>query len=169
MGVSGSGKTTVGTLLADRLGWRYADADAFHPAANIAKMRRGTALGDGDRWPWLESMASWIDAEIEIGRPAVTSASALKRVYRDFLRRGRPQLTLVYLDGDRTLIAGRLSERRGHFFPPALLDSQFRGLEPPEPDEDVLTVSAAGTPTQITTEIIRRLKLRTDTGDPTSP
>jgi gluconokinase len=159
MGVSGSGKTTVGTLLAERLGWPYADADSFHPAGNVAKMRGGVPLGDEDRWPWLEAMAAWMDREIAAGRSAVTSGSALKRAYRDLLRRDRPQLRIVYLEGDRELVGARLTSRKGHFFPVTLLDSQFRELEPPAPDEGVLTVSAAGTPARIPSEIIERLEL----------
>lgn len=162
MGVSGSGKTTIGTLLAERLGWPYADADRFHPAVNIAKMRGGVPLIDEDRWPWLEAMAAWMDDQIAADRSAVTSGSALKRAYRDLLRRGRPELRIVYLDGDRELFGERLNSRRGHFFPASLLDSQFRELEPPAPDEGALTVSAAETPALITTQIIERLGLARD-------
>lgn len=135
MGVSGSGKSTIGALLAQRLGWQYAEADDFHPDANLAKMVAGHPLDDEDRRPWLANIATWIDASSAAGRPAVVSCSALKRAYRDALRDGRPNVRLVYLDADKQTIRKRLSTRRGHFFPAALLDSQFADLEPPTPDE----------------------------------
>jgi gluconokinase len=160
MGVSGSGKSTVGALLAERLGWPYVDADDFHSGENITKMRRGVPLTDRDRRPWLASMCAWVDCEIAAGRSAVTSGSSLKRGYRDMLRRGRPELRLIYLRADRALLTRRLGGRMGHFFPPELLDSQLRALEPPGLDEDVLTVSAEGTPAEIVLEILVRLKLR---------
>jgi gluconokinase len=165
MGVSGSGKTTIGISLATRLDWPFVDADQFHSAANIAKMRGGAPLTDGDRKPWLASMAAWMDEQIAADRSAVTTASALKREYRDLLRRGRPDLRLIYLAIDRPLAQERLAAREGHFFPASLLDSQFRVLEPPEADERVLTVSAAGSPEQITTEIIERLELAEANGN----
>ncbi|HEX6473073.1 MAG TPA: gluconokinase [Streptosporangiaceae bacterium] len=142
MGVSGSGKTTVGELLAERLGWEFADADQFHSPANVAKMRSGTPLTDADRAAWLRGIAAWIDDRIAAGKPGVVTCSALKRGYRDMLR--RPDVRFVYLDGDRELIARRMAVRKGHFFPVSLLDSQFRELEPPGPDE-ALTVSIEGT------------------------
>lgn len=159
MGVSGSGKTTVGTLLAERLGWPYADADQFHPAVNVAKMRSGVPLDDEDRWPWLEMMGTWIDRQIAAGRSAVTTGSALKRAYRDMLRRDRPELRIVYLEGDRELFGARMTSRKGHFFPVTLLDSQLRELEPPAPDEGVLTVPAADTPARIVAQVVERLGL----------
>ena len=155
MGVSGSGKTTVGELLADRLGWEFADADDFHPPANVAKMHAGTPLDDADRTAWLRAIAGWIDEHIAAGKDGVVTCSALKRAYRELLR--RPEAQLVYLDGDRELIARRMSARRGHFFPAALLDSQFRDLEPPGPDEGAHTVSIAGTPEQIVEQITELL------------
>ncbi len=134
-GVSGSGKSTIGSLLAQRLGWQYAEADDFHPDANLAKMVAGHPLNDDDRRPWLANIAAWIDASTAAGRPAVVSCSALKRSYRDVLREGRPNVRLVYLDADKQTIRARLSSRRGHFFPASLLDSQFADLEPPTDDE----------------------------------
>jgi gluconokinase len=142
MGVSGSGKTTVGELLAERLGWEFADADEFHSAANVAKMHAGTPLTDADRAAWLRAIAAWIDDHVATGKDGVVTCSALKRAYRDRLR--GPGVRFVYLEGDRELIAGRMASRRGHFFPATLLDSQFRDLEPPGPDEGALTVSVAG-------------------------
>lgn len=159
MGVSGSGKTTIGAMLAGRLHWAYADADGFHPAANVEKMRLGIALSDDDRWPWLQSIGAWIDMRAAAGEPAVVTCSALRRSYRDFLRRGRPQVRLIYLAADKELIARRLAARHGHFFPASLLESQFRDLEPPQPGEHPLTVQAAGAPAGIVTEILAAVGL----------
>lgn len=164
MGVSGSGKTTVGALLAGRLQWPYAEADDFHPPANLRKMRAGEPLTDEDRMPWLHAIGAWIDEQIAAGRPAVVSCSALKRSYRDVLRgpgsgRDPAQLRLIYLEGDRELIARRMAARHGHFFPATLLDSQFRDLEPPEPDEHAIVVPIARTPADIADEILTRLGL----------
>jgi gluconokinase len=155
MGVSGSGKTTVGKLVAERLGWEFADADEFHSAANVAKMRAGTPLTDADRESWLRAIATWVDEHIAAGKDAVVTCSALKRAYRERLR--RPGVQLVYLEGDRDLIAGRMARRHGHFFPAKLLDSQFRELEPPEPGEGALTVSIVGTPEDTVQKIMDRL------------
>ncbi|MGK5553816.1 gluconokinase [Actinomadura kijaniata] len=159
MGVSGSGKTTVGRLLADRLGWEYAEADGFHSEANIAKMREGTPLTDEDRRPWLESIAAWIDARLASGEPGVVTCSALKRSYRDLLAGGRPRVRLVYLAGDRDLIADRMAARGDHFFKPAMLDSQFRDLEPPAPDENALHVPVTLEPEEIVQRVRAALGL----------
>jgi gluconokinase len=152
MGVSGSGKTTVGALLAGRLHWPYAEADDFHPPANVAKMAAGHPLTDDDRWPWLHAIGAWIDERIARGEPGVVTCSALKRKYRDVLR--RPEVTEVYLKGDHDLIAQRLAARHGHFFKPALLDSQFADLEEPTPEEHVVTVQIGGTPSEIVDDIV---------------
>jgi gluconokinase len=157
MGVSGSGKTTVGALLARQLGWKYAEADSFHPPANIEKMAAGHPLDDEDRRPWLAAIATWIDATIAAGEPAVVTCSALKRAYRDQLGAGRPQVQMVYLKGDRDLIAARLAARQGHFFTAAMLDSQFADLEEPTADEGALVVSIAGTPKKIVEDILAAL------------
>ena len=125
-GVSGSGKTTVGALLAGRLGWRFADADDFHPAANVAKMRAGIPLTDTDRWPWLRAIAAWMDERIGQGEDAVLACSALKRSYRDELLDGRPAARMVFLAPDREVLARRLAARHGHFFPEELLSSPVR-------------------------------------------
>ena len=143
-GVSGSGKTTVGALLAGRLGWRFADADAFHPAANVAKMRAGIPLTDQDRWPWLRIIEAWMDERIAQGESAVVTCSALRRAYRDVLLGGRPQARMIFLSVDREEVTRRLAARHGHFFPSALLSSQFDALEPPQPDETGVTVVASG-------------------------
>jgi gluconokinase len=155
MGVSGSGKTTVGELLAERLHWEYADADEFHSAANVAKMRAGRPLSDEDRASWLTGIAAWIDEHIAAGKPGVVTCSALKRAYRDRLR--RPEVQIIYLDGAPGLIARRMSTRRGHFFPAKLLETQFRELEPPTPDEHPIAVSIAGTPAETVQEILDKL------------
>jgi gluconokinase len=153
-GVSGSGKTTVGALLAGRLHWRFADADWFHPAANIAKMRAGIPLTDEDRWPWLRAIAAWMDERIALGESAVVTCSALKRSYRDVLLDGRPEALLVYLAVDREVVARRLAARHGHFFPEKLLGTQFDALEPPGPDEHAVTVAADGDPQDTVAAII---------------
>ncbi|TML32673.1 MAG: gluconokinase [Actinobacteria bacterium] len=157
MGVSGSGKTTVGAMLAGRLHWVYAEADDFHPLANIEKMAAGHPLTDEDRKPWLAAIGAWIDKQIEAGQPGVVTCSALKRAYRDELRAGRPEVRLVYLHGDRDLIAARLASRHGHFFHADMLDTQFRDLEEPTPEEQVLVVPISGTPAEIVAEILADL------------
>jgi gluconokinase len=155
LGVAGSGKTTVGAMLAGRLGWQYADADDFHPVANVEKMAAGHPLTDADRWPWLHAMAAWIDVQIAAGQTAVVSCSALRRAYRDVLR--RPEVQMIYLHGSRGLIAARLTSRQGHFFKREMLDSQFAELQEPEPDEGVITVSIDGTPLNVVDRILAQL------------
>jgi gluconokinase len=153
-GVSGSGKSTVGALLAGRLGWRFADADDFHPAANVEKMRARIPLTDADRWPWLRAIGAWMDARIAEHESAVITCSALKRSYRDLLLDGRPQARMVFLAPDREVLARRLAARHGHFFPEQLLGSQFTDLEPPRQDERVLTVVPSGDPDTTVTSIV---------------
>ena len=142
MGVSGSGKSTVGAALAGRLGVEFHDADEFHPTANVAKMSAGIPLTDEDRWPWLDAIGSALAAAGRQGRAIVVGCSALKRSYRDRLRAGagRP-LVFVYLANSRATLARRMQTRKGHFMPASLLDSQLATLEPPTPDEGVITVS----------------------------
>jgi gluconokinase len=154
MGVSGSGKSTIGALLAGELHWPYAEADDFHPLANVEKMAAGHPLTDEDRRPWLAAIGAWIDEQIQAGKSAVVSCSALRRRYRDELRAGRPEVRIVYLRGDRDLIAARLASRAGHFFHSEMLDSQFAALEEPTPDEHVLVVSIATTPHAIVRQIV---------------
>lgn len=139
MGVSGSGKSTIAAALADKLGWRSADGDQFHPPANVAKMSAGQPLDDADRWPWLQAIADEIDRVIAAGGQIVIACSALKRVYRDLLVHGRADVGLVHLDGSEALIAARMKQRRDHFMPPSLLQSQFATLEPPAPQEHAIT------------------------------
>lgn len=157
MGVSGSGKSTVAALLAQRLGWAFADGDALHGPGNIAKMQAGLALEDADRTPWLAAIAAWIDRHLAEGRSGVIVCSALKRAYRDDLVRGRSCVRIVHLSGDRALIAARIAARLGHFMPAALLDSQFAALEPPGLDEAPIVVPITGTPEVVVAAIIDRL------------
>lgn len=161
LGVSGSGKSTVGAMLAERLGWPFAEADAFHPAENVARMAAGEALTDEDRWPWLERVAAWIDQRIRHGESGVVACSALKRSYRDLLRQGRPGVSILYLEGSPELIAERLSRRRGHFFPAALLESQLREFEAPTPDEHPYVVPLANSAEETVARALEELR-----GDP---
>jgi gluconokinase len=158
-GVSGSGKTTVGAMLAGRLGWKYAEADDFHPRSNVEKMAAGHPLNDEDRKPWLAAIGRWIDERRAAHQPGVITSSGLKRTYRDILREGRPEVRPVFLDGSPELLASRLIARQGHFFAPSMLDSQFADLEPPAPDEDVFTVSVRGTPAEVVDAILTGLDL----------
>lgn len=153
MGVAGAGKSTVALRLAGELGWDFEEGDELHPAANVAKMAAGQPLTDADRWPWLEQVARWIDAEIAAGRRGVITCSALKRAYRDVLR--RPEVLFVYLSVPRAELERRMATRAGHFMPAALLDSQLAALEPPGDDESALSVDASGDPAR-TVELIER-------------
>ena len=138
MGVTGSGKTTVGRALAQRLGWKYLDADEFHPATNVAKMRAGIPLNDADRQPWLHDLAGAISDSLQAGDSAVLACSALKQDYRDTLSIG-DEVYFVYLHGDREMIAERLRARSDHYMNPQLLNSQFETLEEPQ---DALAIDA---------------------------
>jgi gluconokinase len=160
MGVSGSGKTTIADKLAERLGWTYEDGDRFHPATNIAKMSAGQPLTDEDRWPWLRAIADEIDRVCEAGDRAVIACSALKRAYREILVHERSDVRIVFLNGTQQLIADRLSQRQGHFMPPGLLASQFKTLEPPERNENPVTVSIDASVDAIVDDVIRQLGLR---------
>ncbi|MFE7973330.1 gluconokinase [Streptomyces shenzhenensis] len=155
MGVAGTGKTTIGPLLAARLGVPYAEGDDFHPPANIAKMSAGTPLDDADRWPWLDAIGGWAHGRAGLG--GVVSSSALKRSYRDRLRAAAPGIVFVHLTGDRALIEDRMAHRQGHFMPTALLDSQFATLQPLEPDEPGVTVDVSGSPDEITERAVAAL------------
>jgi carbohydrate kinase (thermoresistant glucokinase family) len=140
MGVSGSGKSTVGVELAQRLGWPFKEGDDLHPAANVAKMHAGESLTDADRKPWLAAVAAWIDGWIGEGACGVITCSALKRRYRDYLTDGRPSIAFVFLHAREAVLARRLAKRQGHFMPASLLASQLATLEPPAPDEPAITV-----------------------------
>jgi gluconokinase len=143
-GVSGSGKTTVGVMLAGHLHCRFADGDTFHSAANIAKMHAGIPLTDEDRQPWLLAITAWMDDCIAAGASAVVTCSALRRAYRAELLDGRPEVRMIFLSVDRAEADRRMTARAGHFFPERLLSSQFDALEPPQPDEPGVTVVASG-------------------------
>ena len=157
MGVSGSGKSTIASMLAQRLHWIYEDGDWFHPQSNIEKMHHGEPLNDEDRWPWLNAIAAWIDEERAKATPAIVTCSALKRSYRSIIIGDRPDVRLVFLQGGKELLVHRLKARHGHFMPPALLDSQFADLEPPGSDENPITVSVDATPDEIVTHIVEKL------------
>ena len=155
MGVSGSGKTTVGSLLASDLGWEFADADDFHSAENVEKMRHGNPLTDPDRKPWLGKLRARIVEWIEAGKNGVLACSALRQVYRDQLR-VNPQVRFAYLKGEPDLLSERLLERPGHYMKRPMLESQLATLEEPL---DAVTVSAKSTPREIVREIRRNLAL----------
>jgi gluconokinase len=159
MGVSGCGKSTIASMLAHRVHWIYEDGDWFHPQSNVDKMHAGEPLTDEDRWPWLNAIAAWIDATRSIGNHAVVACSALKHAYRDILVGARRDVRLVFLKGERDLIARRLMTRDGHFMPPTLLDSQFAALEEPRADERPLVISIVPHPREIVEEIVSRLSL----------
>ena len=159
MGISGSGKTTIATALAERLGWTFAEADEFHPAANIAKMSAGTPLTDDDRWPWLQAMRDWMGGEARAGRSTVVTCSALKRSYRDLLDGAEGDVRFVHLSGDTELILERMKTRSGHFMPASLLPSQISTLEPLDDGERGLTLENTGTPDEVTTRIVDELGL----------
>jgi gluconokinase len=161
-GVSGSGKTTVGMLLAERLHWQFIDADVFHPSANIAKMRAGIPLTDADRGPWLAGIAAWMDERIAAGESGVAGCSALKQSYRDELLNGRPAARLAFLVISYEVAHTRCSRRHGHFFGAKLVDSQFAELEPPEESAQVMLLDATRTPDQLVGEITDRLGLVAD-------
>ena len=157
-GVSGAGKTTVGKLLVRELGWRFIEADDFHPAANIEKMRKGHPLTDEDRWPWLDCLRKQIEQLLATGENAVLACSALKRAYRDRLRVS-DEVKFVFLRGDYPVVEKQLRSRHGHFMNAALLQSQFDDLEQPQPDENVLTIELGRTPEEIVERIEAKLNL----------
>jgi gluconokinase len=135
MGVAGSGKSTVSSLLAEQLGWSVAEADEFHPESNIAKMASGVPLADDDRWPWLRSIQDWMSAQARAGHSTVLTCSALKRSYRRFLAAAEGRVVFAHLDGSPELLAERIQSRAGHFMPTTLLPSQLATLEPLSAEE----------------------------------
>ena len=157
MGVSGSGKSTVASILAHRLRWTYEDGDWFHPEANVEKMHHGEPLTDQDRGPWLRAIAAWIDNTRKAGSHGVVACSALKRAYRDILIGARRDVRLVFLKGDSELIARRIAARDDHFMPASLLESQFAALEEPAADERPVTISIEPHPRDIVDSIIAKL------------
>lgn len=160
MGVSGSGKSTIGERLAADLGCAFLEGDDFHPAANVAKMKKGIALTTADRRPWLSGIAAKIDELLLAKRSAVFSCSALQRGYRDIIIGNRRHVALVYLKGSYDLIMRRLEGRHGHFMPASLLKSQFDTLEEPAPDEHPIVAEIALTPPEICAVIMRQLEMR---------
>ena len=158
MGVSGSGKTTVASMLAGRLGWHFAEGDDFHPAANIEKMHAGTPLNDDDRLPWLRAIAAQIDRWREGGESGVITCSALKHRYRAIIIGEREEVRLVYLKGDIDTIRRRLVARHGHFMPASLLQSQFEALEEPRAEERAIVVRVDGGVAALVAEIIAALQ-----------
>ena len=157
MGVSGSGKSTIASMVAQRLHWVYEDGDWFHPKSNVEKMHHGEPLTDEDRWPWLHAVADWIDATRRAGGHGVIACSALKRAYRDILIGDRPDVRLVFLKGNRDLIARRIAARADHFMPTTLLESQFKALQEPQADEHPITVSIVPHPRDIVEAIVTQL------------
>jgi gluconokinase len=164
MGVSGSGKTTVGERLASDLGWDFVDGDDLHSAANVEKMRRGLGLSDADRDGWLAAIERVLDDRLASRRPAVVACSALKRSYRDRLVRGRPGVRIAYLAGDERLLRERLGARRGHFAGPDLLSSQLATLEEPAAEESIPRFSIEPPPAEISRAIRRSLGLAEGSG-----
>lgn len=156
MGVTSSGKSTVGALVARLLGWDFRDGDGFHPASNVAKMRSGQPLTDEDRRPWLGAIRAWMEEEQAAGRSGVVACSALRASHRAVLGHGEPWVRFAHLHGAREVIAGRMAHREGHFMPPSLLDSQFATLEPPA---DVPVFDVAATPEAIAKRVIEELGL----------
>lgn len=152
MGVAGSGKSTIACLLAGKLGWSFFDADDFHLPENIAKMKSGIPLNDEDRQPWLERLSRLLRSEIAAGRHPVLACSALRQSYRDTLLAKTPGIQIVYLRGDKSLIASRLRNRSDHFMPTALLESQLDTLEEPSGPE-VTTVDLALPPEEIVASV----------------
>ena len=156
MGVTGSGKTAVGMILANEVGWKFYDADDYHPTANIEKRRRGIPLTDEDRKPWLQALAKLIYDAWDHGDNIVLACSALKHAYQQYLRHPQDVVHYVCLCGPPEVIRKRLASRSGHFMNPALLPSQFNILEPPD---DAIRVDVSGTPEEIAQEIRHRLGL----------
>jgi gluconokinase len=159
MGVAGAGKSSVMAALERRLGWPAMEGDGLHPPANVAKMAAGVALTDADREPWLKAVAAWIGAQEAARRSSLVTCSALRRRYRDVLRRGHPWIWFVHLEAPSSVLRERIGGRSGHFMPASMLDSQLATLEPLEPDEPGSTVEALGTPVQVADRLIQSLRL----------
>jgi gluconokinase len=156
MGVTGTGKSTVAGLLAERLNWELQEGDDLHPPENVAKMSAGIPLDDEDRWPWLDTIAAWIKQKTQNGEPGLVTCSALKRSYRDRLR--GPNVVFVFLNGPRELIEARMASRKQHYMPVSLLHSQLATLEPPTSDENVLEISISGEPEEQVSEVLEVLE-----------
>jgi gluconokinase len=164
MGVAGSGKSTLAAALSQQLGWACAEADEFHPEANIAKMTQGIPLQDEDRWPWLQEIRGWMSAQAAAGKSTVLTCSALKRSYRDLLSQANGRVIFLHLDGGADLISRRMQGREGHFMPPTLLPSQLATLEPltqEELDAGSLRLDIARSPEELAAAVVNALKLPT--------
>ncbi|MEW1950867.1 gluconokinase [Pseudarthrobacter sp902506025] len=164
MGVAGSGKSTLAAALSRQLGWACAEADEFHPAANIAKMSQGIPLQDEDRWPWLEEIRDWMTAQAAAGKSTVLTCSALKRGYRDLLSGAQGRVVFLHLDGGADLISQRMQGREGHFMPPTLLPSQLATLEPLTPEEIAagsLRLDISHSPEELVAAVVQALNLPT--------
>ena len=168
LGVSGSGKTTIGAVIAGRLGVPFADADSLHSAANIAKMAAGIPLDDDDRGPWLRSVGSELARAAVAGTGLVMACSALKLSYREAIRAEAPGVLFVHLDGTREVLARRLKARSGHFMPLSLLDSQLATLEPLDAAEHGVVVDIEGPPERVAADAVAQLTSRLSTADPYS-
>ena len=160
MGVSGAGKSTIATILAERLGWTFEEGDSLHPTVNVEKMSAGIPLTDEDRWPWLAKVADWIDGRLDTGESGVITCSALKRSYRNVINRRGVGVEFVYLALDRVDLEERVESRRNHFMPPTLLDSQLDTLEPPGATEPAIEVDAGADAQLVVDRIMRALGLR---------
>ena len=159
MGVSGSGKSTVAGILADRLGWPFEEGDTLHPGSNIEKMSAGIPLADADRELWLESVTEWVERRLDGAESGLITCSALKRRYRDVINRRGSGVLFVFLTGTSKTIGDRLAARVGHFMPSNLIDSQLADLEDPQPDEPHIRVDTGRPPRAIATSILRELEL----------
>jgi gluconokinase len=169
MGVSGCGKSTVGGLLSDRLGWPFEEGDSLHPAANVEKMAAGIPLTDEDRWPWLAKIADWIDNRLDAGENGIITCSALKRTYRNMLNRRGSGVEFVYLSVGKAELEERVEHRPGHFMPASLLDSQLETLEPPTASEPAIDVDAGTDPQLVVDRIMRALGLHAKPMEPVAP
>ena len=158
MGVSGCGKSTVADLLSARLAWPFMEGDSLHPDSNIAKMESGQPLTDEDRWPWLGSVAAWIEGQHDAGQNGIITCSALKRSYRDVLNRRGEGVVFVYLAGEQQTLEERMQARVGHFMPPGMLASQLDALEEPHPDEPSIRVPIEQSPTEIVEQVVAGLE-----------
>ena len=169
MGISGSGKTTLAENLSGELGWPYAEADEFHPQANIEKMSAGIPLTDEDRWPWLRSIRDWMSEHAAAGSGSVVTCSALKRSYRELLSEAGGRVIFLEITADPAVIEDRMRHRAGHFMPASLLPSQLATLEPLEPSEDGVILNNSGTTEDLTVEALAALADLLGADPPTLP
>jgi gluconokinase len=169
MGVSGSGKSTIAELLAERLGWEFEEGDSLHPAANVEKMAAGIPLTDEDRWPWLSRIADWIDNRLDAGDNGIITCSALKHSYRNVLNRRASGVEFVYLAVGKVELEERVEHREGHFMPASLLDSQLETLEPPSAPEPAIQVDAGPDARLVVDRILRDLSLAAKHAEPAAP